>query len=212
MFITFEGLDFCGKSTQVNLLEEFFLKRNNKVKIIREPGGTLISEKIRDILLDKNNARMNIETEIFLFSASRAQVVREVIRPHLDKGYYVIADRFHDSTFAYQGYGREIPLDFVCKINQFAIGETIPDLTFFIDIPLEEVNKRKSLIRNSELDRIETSKDDFYCKVREGYLYLTKNEKRFKLINGVLPIDEIQTIIHNEIINFEKEDRSKNVF
>ncbi len=204
MFITFEGLDFCGKSTQVNLLEDFFLNRNNKVKIIREPGGTPISEKIRDILLDKKNSGMNIETEILLFSSSRAQVVREVIRPHLEKDFYVIADRFHDSTFAYQGYGREIPLDFVSKINQFAIGDTIPDLTFFIDIPLEEVNRRKSLRTNSELDRIETSKDDFYSNVRKGYLYLTKNETRFRQIDGMLSINEIQAIICNEIIKFEK--------
>jgi dTMP kinase len=205
MFITFEGLDFCGKSTQVSLLEEYFLKRNEKVKIIREPGGTLISEKIRNVLLDNSNSRIKIETEILLFSASRAQVVREVIKPYLENNYHIIADRFHDSTFAYQGFGRQIPLEFVNKINRFAIGNTVPDLTFFIDIPVEEVNKRKLLLNHRELDRIENSKDNFYNKVKEGYYYLVQNEKRFKLIDGMLPIGEIHTRIINEITEFEQK-------
>jgi dTMP kinase len=205
MFITFEGLDFCGKSTQVNLLEEFFLKRNEKVKIIREPGGTLISEKIRSILLDNRNNEMEIETEILLFSASRAQLVREIIRPHLGNNYHIIADRFHDSTFAYQGYGRQIPLEFVTKINQFAVGNTIPDLTFFIDIPVAVVNKRKLLISGRELDRIETSKDNFYNRVREGYCYLLKNEKRFRQIDGLLSIESIHKEIIKEIKDFEQK-------
>nr|MCU0344379.1 dTMP kinase [Ignavibacterium sp.] len=98
MFITFEGIDFCGKSTQVQLLRDYLIEQKKEVLLIREPGGTGISEKIREILLDKKNNEMVMETEIFLFSASRAQLVREVIRPHLQKGYYVISDRFHDSS------------------------------------------------------------------------------------------------------------------
>ena len=135
MFITFEGIDFCGKSTQVKLLKEFLESKGKTVKIIREPGGTEISEKIREILLDKKHLNLTIETEIFLFSASRAQLVREVIQPYLEKKYYVLSDRFHDSTTAYQGFGREIPLPIVEQINNLVIGKTIPDLTFFIDIP-----------------------------------------------------------------------------
>ncbi|MCX6150141.1 MAG: dTMP kinase [Ignavibacteriales bacterium] len=204
MFISFEGLDFCGKSTQVTLLEEYLIKKNQKVKIIREPGGTAISEKIRNILLDKMNDKMLIETEILLFSASRAQVVREIIRPHLEMDYYVIADRFHDSTIAYQGFGREIPLDFVNKINQFAIGNTLPDLTFFIDLTLEETEKRKNSRSRAELDRIEVSKNNFYEKVRQGYYFLAQNEKRFRLIDGSLSVEEIHQIIINEILSKEK--------
>lgn len=196
MFITFEGLDFCGKSTQVNLLEEYLIKRGDKVKIIREPGGTLISEKVRDILLDKKNDRMFIETEILLFSASRAQLVREVIKPFLEENYYIISDRFHDSTTAYQGFGRLIPPGFVNAINNFAIGDAVPDITFFIDIPVSEAKNRKKL-RNSELDRIEMSDSNFYENVRKGYLAISETEKRFKVINGLQKIESI----HKEIID-----------
>jgi len=137
MFITFEGIDFCGKSTQVGLLRDYLLEQKKNVHLIREPGGTEISEKIREILLDKKNNAMVMETEIFLFSASRAQLVREVIRPYLQKGYYVISDRFHDSSTAYQGFGRGLSVDAILNIHNLAIGKTIPDITFFIDIPNE---------------------------------------------------------------------------
>ncbi|HEX3072118.1 MAG TPA: dTMP kinase, partial [Ignavibacteriales bacterium] len=155
MFITFEGLDFCGKSTQVELLRDYYLKKNAKIKVIREPGGTEISEKIREVLLDKKNLKMTVESEILLFSASRAQLVREVIKPALLEGTIIISDRFHDSLTAYQGFGRNIPLDFVEAINKFVIGDCIPDITFFIDLNLEEIEKRKSNSRLFELDRIE---------------------------------------------------------
>ncbi|MEI7811745.1 MAG: dTMP kinase [Ignavibacteria bacterium] len=204
MFITFEGLDFCGKSTQVTLLEGYLERKNKPVKIIREPGGTKISEKVRDILLDKKNHEMFIETEILLFSSARAQLVREVIRPALDGGFYVISDRFHDSTIAYQGFGREISIDFVNTINDFAIGDTVPDITFFIDIPVEEAEKRKNTRNRGELDRIEVSRNSFYQKVREGYQYLAEKEKRVKVINGLLSIEEINDIIIKEIEKSEK--------
>ncbi|MDP4173701.1 MAG: dTMP kinase [Bacteroidota bacterium] len=203
MFITFEGLDFCGKSTQVNLLEQYLSAQNKKVKLIREPGGTSISEKIRGVLLDKKNCEMFIETEILLFSAARSQLVREIIRPFLKENYYVISDRFHDSLTAYQGFGRSIPLDFVQTINSFAIGETIPDITFFIDLPVEETEKRKALRSQGDLDRIEVSKNNFYERVREGYLYLAEREKRFKIIDGMLSIQEIHEIIKVEIDKME---------
>ncbi|MDP2039119.1 MAG: dTMP kinase, partial [Ignavibacteria bacterium] len=108
MFITFEGLDFCGKSTQVQLLEKLLTEKGENVKVIREPGGTNISEKIRNVLLDKKNKEMLIETELILFAASRAQLVGEVILPLLDENSFVISDRFHDSSIAYQSFGREI--------------------------------------------------------------------------------------------------------
>ena len=174
MFITFEGIDFSGKSTQVELLYKYLLKQDKKVEIIREPGETEISEIVRTILLDKSHNKMTMETEIFLFSASRAQLVREKIRPYLKEGIYVILDRFHDSTTAYQGFGRGIPLDSVAHINKLAIGETIPDITFFLDIPVKEADRRKKLHNQIELDRIEVSSSEFYERVRKGYLYLQK--------------------------------------
>jgi dTMP kinase len=146
---------------------------------------------------------MFIETEILLFSAARSQLVREIIRPFLKENYYVISDRFHDSLTAYQGFGRSIPLDFVQTINSFAIGETIPDITFFIDLPVEETAKRKALRSQGDLDRIEVSQNNFYEKVREGYLYLAEKEKRFKIIDGMLSIQEIHEIIKIEIDKME---------
>lgn len=205
MFITFEGLDFSGKSTQVELLKKYFIEKNKKVEVIREPGGTEISEEIREILLDKKNKKMFMETEIFLFSASRAQLVREKIRPYLKNKVYVISDRFHDSTTAYQGFGRGIDIESVMHINKIAIGETIPDITFFIDLPLEEIKKRQEK-KNKDLDRIEVSDIDFFQRVRNGYLTLSKKEKRFKVINGAMPINEVHKKIIDEIIALENKE------
>jgi dTMP kinase len=202
MFITFEGLDFCGKSTQVELLKKNFEEKGKTVKIIREPGGVKISEKIRNILLDNENSEMFSETELLLFSASRAQLVREKIIPFLESDYVVISDRFHDSSIAYQGFGRGIDSKFVIDLQKFAIGNAIPDLTFFIDIPITEVLKRKQKLVNAQLDRIEVSESDFYEKVREGYKFLSRNEERFKLIDGLMTIEEV----HNEILSYLTND------
>ncbi len=143
MFITFEGLDFCGKSTQVKLIKKYFEDSGKEVELIREPGGVQISEKIRNILLDNKNSEMFSETELLLFSASRAQLVREKIIPYLKSGKVVISDRFLDSSIAYQGFGRGLNKEFVIELQKFAIGEAVPDITFFIDIPIAEVMKRK---------------------------------------------------------------------
>ncbi len=204
MFVTFEGLDFCGKSTQVELLEKYFIDKKKKVIVIREPGGTPISEKIRDILLDKKNSEMADETELLLFSASRSQLVNQTIIKSIENNYIVISDRFHDSSIAYQGYGRGIDLDFVTKLQNFAIGKAVPDMTFFIDIPVEEVVKRMSKVKKIELDRIENSRLDFYHRVRDGYIFMTENNKRFRKIDGMLPKDEVNKIIITEIERFRK--------
>lgn len=206
MFISFEGIDFCGKSTQVELLKNYLEKNNQKVLIIREPGGTEISEKIRDILLDKKNLAMTMESEIFLFSASRAQLVREKIKPSLEKGYFVISDRFHDSTTAYQGFGRGISLESVMHINKLAIDDTVPDLTFFMNISLEEAEKRKMLKSHSELDRIEVSDSAFYQKVIDGYKYLAASEKRFRVIDATMKVEKIHEIILNEVNLMAKKE------
>lgn len=207
MFITFEGIDFSGKSTQVELLHKYLLKQGRKVEIIREPGGTEISEIARTILLDKNHNKMSIETEIFMFSASRAQLVREKIRPYLKEGIYVILDRFHDLTTAYQGFGRGIPLDSVAHINKLAIGETIPDLTFFLDIPVKEADRRKKLHNQNELDRIEISSDEFYERVRKGYLYLAENESRFRVLDGTLKEEDVHKKIIEELAMYERKEK-----
>lgn len=206
MFITFEGIDFCGKSTQVELLKNYLLKKNKKVEIIREPGGTEISEKVREILLDKKHLHMFMEAEIFLFSASRAQLVREKIQPYLKSEIYVISDRFHDSTTAYQGYGRGIDIETVKHINKLSIGDTIPDITFIIDIPVETAEERKKIKDKNDLDRIEIADKIFFEKVRQGYLNLAKNERRFLVIDGTLSIENIHNKIVNEILLLEKKE------
>jgi len=203
MFITFEGIDFCGKSTQVDFLKTYLKQTGKKVKLIREPGGTLISERVREILLDKNNSGMVNETELLLFSASRAQLVQEIIIPYLKDGYYVISDRFYDSLTAYQGYGRGMSLDFIDQLNKFVAKNAVPDITFFIDVTLEEVSKRKARLQLFEPDRIESSKNDFYSKVRDGFIEISKKEKRFITIDGSLDVREIHSIIVKEIEYYE---------
>ncbi len=204
MFISFEGIDFCGKSTQIDLLKDYLIEQGKKVEILREPGGTNLSEKIRTILLDNKNEKMLMEAELFLFSASRAQLVREKIRPYLEKGFYVISDRFHDSSTAYQGYGRGIPVDVIAGVHNLAIGDTIPDITYFIDIPVGIANERKKKQSKGKLDRIELADMEFYSRVRNGYLETAKNESRFKVIDGTQSIQNI----HNHIISeFELIDK-----
>jgi len=207
MFITFEGIDFSGKSTQVELLYKYLLGRDKRVEIIREPGGTEISEIVRTILLDKAHNKMTMETEIFLFSASRAQLVREKIRPYLKDGIYVILDRFHDSTTAYQGFGRGISLESVAHINKLAIGETVPDITFFLDITVEEANRRKKMNEQIELDRIEVSSNEFYERVRKGYLYLAERENRFKVLDGKMKESDIHKKIIEELALYEHKEK-----
>lgn len=199
MFISFEGIDFSGKSTQIELLKDYLVEHNKKVEILREPGGTEISEKVRNILLDNKNEELFAEAELFLFSASRAQLVREKIRPYLEKGIYVISDRFHDSSTAYQGYGRGIPLEVVNQIHQLAIGEMIPDLTFFIDIPVGIAKERRKKKSKVKLDRIETADTEFYNRVRNGYLEIARREERFKVIDGTQTIETIQNQIISEL-------------
>lgn len=199
MLISFEGIDFSGKSTQIELLKDYLVDHNKKVEILREPGGTEISEKVRRILLDNKNEMMFAEAELFLFSASRAQMVREKIHPYLEKGIYVISDRFHDSSTAYQGYGRGIDLDKVQMVHQLAIGDTIPDLTFFIDIPVGIANERRKKKSKVKLDRIEVADTEFYNRVRNGYLEIARKEERFKVIDGTQTIETIQNQIISEI-------------
>jgi len=195
MFITFEGLDFSGKTTQANLLVNCLKELDKPVIFIREPGGTIISEKIRAILLDKQHARMNQITELFLFSASRAQVVSEVIRPALQSGKIVICDRFYDSTTAYQGHGRGLHLQGIETINKIATFGTAPTLTVLVDVEINEVIRRQRAAGVAS-DRMESIGKEFYQKVRDGYKRIADAEpKRFIVVNGMYTVEEI----HSEI-------------
>ncbi|MFN3135058.1 MAG: dTMP kinase [Candidatus Kryptonium sp.] len=190
MFITFEGVDLCGKTTQAEILVKRLKNSGFDVVFLREPGGTKISELIRNILLDSQNKEMAPITELFLFSASRAQLVREVIIPSINSGKIVVCDRFYDSTLAYQGYGRGIEIEKIKIVNELASGGLAPDLTFLIDIPVDEIYKRKKE-KYGNFDRMESSGIEFYERVRRGYLEIAKASDRFFIIDGKKKIDEI---------------------
>lgn len=195
MFITFEGIDLSGKSTQIKLLENFLKNNNKKVISVREPGGTLISEQIRDILLDKENLNMEYLTEYLLFSSSRHQLTKEIIVPHLNKNFFVLSDRYFDSSAAYQGYGGKLDLKFIDDINKIASDGLFPEITFLINISIEECVRRKKLIRKAD-DRIEQKKISYYKKVINGYLQIASNNKeRFVVIDGTDSISDI----HNQV-------------
>jgi len=197
MLITFEGLDLCGKTTQANLLVEKLTMMKYSVQFIREPGGTLISERIRDMLLDKKCVDMTGLAELFLFSASRTQLVSEVLLPSLRNGKVVVCDRFYDSTTAYQGYGRGLDLEAVRNINSIATLATKPDVTVLVDIPVDEISSRKAKA-GIAFDRMESSGKEFYNRVRDGYLDIARKEQeRFITVDGTAPIRDVaQTIWH----------------
>jgi dTMP kinase len=180
LFITFEGIDGCGKTTQLKLAGKYLKNIGLSPLIIREPGSTPISEKIRKVLLDKN-LELDGLSELMLYVASRAELVREVITPSLNGGKIVLCDRFYDSTTAYQGYGREIDLSLITRLNNLAVGDSKPDLTFLIDVDYKTSLTR----RKKKTDRLESESRTFFNKVRRGFLEIAKKEKRrIKVING----------------------------
>jgi dTMP kinase len=185
MFITFEGIDCCGKSTQARLLGERLTQSGRDVLQLREPGNTRLSEHIREILLNKEFNEMNERTELLLFAASRAQLVGEVILPALENNRVVICDRFYDSTVAYQGYGRQLPLEDITHINRIATQDLVPDMTFFIDISPELAFERCKDRLAAERDRMEESGVRFYERVINGYMSLAQQDGgRFYVIDG----------------------------
>jgi dTMP kinase len=197
MFITFEGLDFSGKSTQARLLHEWLKSKKIRSVLLREPGGTKISENIREILLDKEHLEMTPLTEFLLFSASRAQLVNEVIKPNIKKGIIVICDRYYDSSSAYQGHGGRVDIKKIAEVNDFATGGLAPDLTFLIDISPLNAFKR-AVKRGNAKDRMENKNPAFYSRVHKGFRSISKqNKKRFVVIDGTKSVEEIHSaIIH----------------
>ena len=194
LFITLEGGDGAGKSTQIRNIERFFDEKGLVVVHTREPGGTPIGEKLRDILLDKENSEMDAVTEMMIYAASRAQHVRELIVPALEEGKVVICDRFVDSSIAYQGFGRGLG-EQVAEVNARATGGLTPDITFWLDIDPDEGRRRAG--NEGELDRLETEKLDFHCRVRDGYRALAGSEpERIKRIDASKTIEEMREDIY----------------
>ncbi len=195
LFITFEGIDGCGKSTQCERLKEYLKDNGRDFIFVREPGGTEIGERIREILLDKKNTQMTPRTELLLFEAARAQITDEVIRPALEEGKIVLCDRFFDSSSAYQGCARGMGMDFVAGLNMAATGGLKPDITFFFDISAEEALARRGK-RGEASDRIELAGLKFQEDVRKGYLELAGNsDGRIVTVDAMLGIDEIFEVI-----------------
>ncbi len=196
LFITFEGTEGCGKSTQVELLARRLRALGHRVRTLREPGGTPIGEEIRHTLKhSKNNAAMTAEAELLLMNASRAQLVREIIRPALAAGEIVVCDRFYDSTTAYQGHGRQLDLEKVKTVIDFAVGETRPNLTLFLHVPAE-VSAERLHSRQTSLqfvrDRIEEADQKFFERVAHGFGVIAAAEpQRVKFINGAQPLDVV---------------------
>jgi dTMP kinase len=196
LFITFEGIDLCGKSTQVRMLAEHLKDRRIEVVLSREPGGPPISEKIRQILLSREHASMRPLTELLLYEAGRAQHTEELIRPSLEAGRCVILDRYGDASTAYQGWGRQLGADMVKHLNELATGGLRPDITILLDLPPEEA-ARRAPEKDWQADRLEVEAIEFHRRVREGYRRLAAEEPdRIKLIDGRGSVDEI----HEQIL------------
>jgi len=199
LFITFEGPDGSGKTTQIKLLAEHLRALGNDVLITREPGGTSIGDQIRVVVHDIRNVEMRWETEFLLYSASRAQLVRQVLRPHLAQGGTVLCDRFADSSMAYQGYGRELDLDAVRLITQFATDGLTPHLTVYLDLPVEVGIERKRAAyaaQAGEWNRLDQQTLGFHRRVREGYLKMAQAEPdRWLVVDATQSIRETQATI-----------------
>lgn len=192
LFITFEGIDGCGKTTQMNLLAQYLQKKGIEIVITREPGAKGLGEKIREILLHYDG-EVSSKAESFLFLADRAQHIDKIVNPAIESGKYVLCDRHTDSTIAYQGYGRGVDIEQLKMLNNLATGSRKPDLTFVFDIDIETSMKRVG----KEKDRMESAGIEFFKKVREGYLEIAKLEP-----NRVVVIDSTQSInkISEEVI------------
>ena len=197
-FITFEGIDGCGKSTQARFLLERMNNSGVETILVREPGGTNISESIREILLHSSSSgQMGDRTESLLMTASRAQLTQEVIIPNMDQGKFIIADRYSDSTLAYQGGGRNLDIEWLIELNNYATFTLLPDITFFVDIRSEEALRRL----DSNKDRIEGEGIEFQARVRKTYHELAERfNDRYVILDGYGEIGDIHQKVLNEMI------------
>jgi dTMP kinase len=198
MLISFEGIDGCGKTTQLHLLKERLVDEGYDVSDFREPGGTEVSEFIRSILLNPE-IEMHPVTELLLFSAARSELIAQKVMPELKKGHIVLLDRFYDSTVAYQGYGRKsLGIEEINKLNSIASHRVKPDLTFYIRISLQEARKRTS---HQSKDRMEQSGETFFTSVIEGFETLIGKEDRFIALNATHTKDQLHDMIWDHVLN-----------
>jgi dTMP kinase len=199
MFITFEGSEGSGKTSQLKLLAAYLCAQSIPVLTTREPGGTAISEQIRSVIHNVNNTEMLPRTEILLFQAARAQLVEQVIRPHLDQGGVVLSDRYADSTLAYQGYGYRTDLNKLRILIEFATGGLVPDLTILLDVDVELGLRRRA--QDGKLNRLDSLDVDFYRRVRKGYLEMAQEQpQRWVIIDAGQPFDQVQTAVRQVVL------------
>lgn len=198
-FITLEGPEGSGKTTQIALLHEWLLAQGHQVVCTREPGGTRIGEQIRAILHDPAHLEMAAQAEILLYSASRAQLVAEVIQPALAAGQWVLCDRYFDSTYAYQGYGRGLSLEALRYITHFATQGLVPDVTFYLDLP-PEVGLQRRWRSGGEVNRLDREALAFHERVRAGYLELARQEPaRWIIVDAAGTIVEVQAVLREQL-------------
>jgi dTMP kinase len=201
MFITLEGPEGSGKTSHIPHLVEYLREKGHTVFPTREPGGTSISEQIRDILHDLKNAEMHPRTETLLYQAARAQIVEQVIKPRLAAGEIVISDRYYDSTIAYQGYGHQQNLEQVRSLVKYATGGLVPDLTILLDLDVEVGLKRKKQ-NASEWNRMDAHEVEFYQRVRTGYLEMVKQEpNRWMVVDASKSWDDVQQTLRQVILH-----------
>jgi dTMP kinase len=205
MFITFEGIDGSGKSTQIQLLKEMLEERNHVVTTLREPGGNILSEQIRQLLLDSKE-QVDPRCELLLFTAARAQLVSSVIRPALEAGKIVICDRYIDSSVAYQGYGRGLSIESIESINDFATAGLIPDITFIFDLSVDDAAKRAGFRSNdnqTKPDRMERSGDAFFERTKQGYLDIAKkSDRNIFIINANDAMNDIREQVESIVVSY----------
>jgi dTMP kinase len=200
LFITFEGPEGSGKTTQIELLRKFFIEKNNQVITTREPGGTIAGDKIRDILLDHSNGSLEPETELFLMLAQRSEHLKKVIKPAINSGKIVLCDRYFDSSMAYQGYGRGLATEMIRTAHEQFLPGFLPDLTILLLIKPETGLKRALHRGTKSPDRMESQNIEFHQRVYEGYKSLAKNEpKRFVLVNNEGDPKQISALICKEL-------------
>lgn len=199
LFITFEGPEGSGKTTQIQPLAEYLRSQGWDALTLREPGGTPISEQVRAVLMNLANTAMHPRTEILLFLAARAQLVEEVIRPALARGQIVLCDRYADSTLAYQGYGHGVDLNTLRRLLQFATGGLQPDLTFLLDVdPLVGLRRKR---KEGEWNRLDAYDEPFHQRVRTGYLQLAQAEpQRWVIVDAAQPPDAVQSVLRQSVL------------
>ena len=200
LFITIEGIECVGKSTNAKFISDLLNKKNIKTHVTREPGGTSLGEKIRKILLFEQDDSISPLGELLLLFAAREKHISEVIKPNLEQGKWVISDRFTDASFAYQGFGRGLGFDQVNQLKQIILNNFDPDLTFLLDAPIDVIKSRRKLNPN---DRFESEDRLFFERVRQGYLQLASVfEDRVRIIDATQPIEQVQSEIQSYLLDF----------